>query len=101
MLSFFFLIFSLKKAMAAAADLWLSIHGLCMILLFLLLMQLPVPLSTFLGTHVGKLAMRPDLHYRVLSQVDGTKLKDLELQFLHRSPDSKLRLACSIKNKKP
>lgn len=36
--------------------------------------------------------MRPDLHHLLLSQVDRTKLKDLEFQFLHRSTVSKLRL---------
>mgnify|MGYP000857533698 CR=1 FL=1 len=36
--------------------------------------------------------MRPDLHHLLLSQVDETKLKDLEFQFLHRSTVSKLRL---------
>lgn len=48
---------------------------------------------TSLGTHLCcRLAMRPDLHHLLCCQVDGTKLKDLEFQFLHRSPVSKLRL---------
>lgn len=38
------------------------------------------------------MAMRPDLHHLLLSQVDATKLKDLEFQFLHCSTVSKLRL---------
>lgn len=45
--------------------------------------------STSLGTHVaGWLWARISTTY----QVDGTKLKDLEFQFLHRSTVSKLRL---------